>query len=83
MSTDEANAYLASPAVTAKRTALESAAKELYKLQRQNLDRLLESGRISKDFYDFTRVSRGVSPQVPVNAFRPSFGIIFGQWRCI
>ena len=52
MSTDEANAYLASPEVASKRAALESAANELYKMERKNLDRLLESGRISKEFYD-------------------------------
>lgn len=52
MSTDDANAYLASPEVASKRAALESAANELYKMERKNLDRLLESGRISKEFYD-------------------------------
>lgn len=52
MSTDDANAYLDSPEVASKRAALESAANELYKMERKNLDRLLESGRISKEFYD-------------------------------
>ncbi len=52
MSTDEANAILSSPEVRSKRSAYDSAAKELYDAERKNLDRLLESGRISKDFYD-------------------------------